>query len=207
MRLKKSPFLIALLLCLVWINITSLVSAQAFDPVMSEAEQILETTLAIDGYLTREMHSRYWELIDSMSPEGKVDMRMIEFLQGAAKAGLAVQRELLQSAQKSWAEQRVVKSDELERLLNDFAQYFVEWSHFDANSQVHREMLRTFEIEHEQNLQLIEIMLESAAGRADKISSAYGSIPFGIELIETNISQLDEIFHRLGLLLQRDWVE
>lgn len=68
-------------------------------------------------------------------------------------------------------------------------------------------MLRTFEIEHEQNLQLIQIMLESAAGRADQLSSPYGSVPFGIELIEINISQLDEIFHRLGLLLQRDWVE
>ena len=68
-------------------------------------------------------------------------------------------------------------------------------------------MLRTFEIGHEQNLQLIETMLEISAGRAEKISSPYGSVPFGIELIETNISQLDEIFHRLGLLLQRDWVE
>lgn len=126
MRLKKSPFLIGLVVCLVWINTTSLLSAQAFDPVMSEAEQILETTLAIDGHLTREMHSRYWEIIDSISSEGEVDVLMIEFLQGAAKAGLAIQRELLQSAQKSWAEQRVVKSDELERLLNDFAQYVVE---------------------------------------------------------------------------------
>ena len=186
---------------------TCLVSAQAFDPIVSEAGQILETTLAIDGYLTREMHSRYWQLIDSMSPDSKRDVRMIEFLQGAAKAGLAIQRELLQSAQKSWAEQRVVKSDELETLLSDFTRYIVESPPFEAGSQEYQEMLRTFEIEHEQNLQFIEVMLESAALRADQISSPHGSVPFGIELIETNISQLDEIFHRLGLLLQRDWVE
>lgn len=207
MVLRKVAFLVTLSLFIAWMSIPSVLSAQALTPAQREAQQTLYEVMSIHGELTQEMHSRFWALVDSSSPDGRATEAEIKFMRFGVEPALEIQRETWRSMQQSWYQRRVVKTNSLQSLMNDFPNAIRSRSPYAVGSREHQEMMRTFTREHERSFQSVDAWLEAAGNRRSQVTTPNGTFLISIELIETVNEQLDQSFTRLGSLLQRSWTE
>lgn len=201
----KRPFtLFGLLLFFSLLSISSLLSAQSLTPNQRQAMQIMHETMSVHGDLTQDMHSRFWRLLDS-SASGRVTDNELQFMRFGAELSLEIQRETWFSMKESWDQQRVLKTESLVNLMEDFPSVVRARSPYPVGSREYQDMMLALTREYARSFESVDAWLVAAGNRQSQVTTSTGTFHLSLDLIQTVNDQLEESFQRLQKLLQRTW--
>lgn len=200
------PFIIALAYLLVLLP--HQVTAQQFmSSVPSEAREIMRKTLAADGYLNEEMHSKFWQSLRSLKgSEGDLTIGM-EFLKASMSMHNKIQKASWESIRLSWISESVVHTDELTQLTEDLASSVEENSPYEVGTANNAALMDGFETSFAQSMESINVILSAAAERKRYVETPAGHMSLSMELIDYVIANIDASFVRAERLFSPIWEE
>lgn len=208
MKLRSAifPFIIALVYLLVLLP--HQVTAQQFmSSVPSEAREIMRKTLAADGYLYEEMHSKFWQSLRSLKGSEGDLKKGIEFLKASMSMHNEIQKASWESIRLSWISESVVRTDELTQLTEDLASSIEENSPYEVGTANHAALMDGFETSFAQSMESINIFLSAAAERERYIETPTGNVSLSMDVIEYVLANIDSSFDRAERLFSPTWEE
>jgi hypothetical protein len=135
---------------------------QASPSVPPEAQQILRQTMAENGYLTKEMHADFWQIVRSLGNDEEVQNGMV-FLRSNLSVSQAFQAATWKSMLLSWESNEPKRTEALKMMADNFDKFMLENNPFPKGTSNHSEFTRSFEASYRQSIQSVEAFILAAA--------------------------------------------
>ena len=189
------------ILVILLLIISTNLNATAMTPAV---EDILRQTMATDGYLTHEMHQKFWTEIRSHSDKKEIDL-IINTLNLNILIAQEYQKELWASANISYINKQVVKTERLIQLENELPLMFEKTLHFPKGSPNYKQAMLAYNNQMEVSFDNSARLLNSAAARSSMTSAQGQHIPLDINMINTVLTNLKSSFTRIKNLFNENW--
>lgn len=160
--------------------------------------------MAVDGYLSKEMHDRFWGKLKGIGSNREVEA-VIRSLKINILLIQEYQKELWESAQESYLSKQIVKTQRLIELENEMPSKFKESLSFKKGSKEYNGAVYRYTERMKQSTRNARLLLEAAATHQPMISAQGQVVDVDQGLIDTVLANLNASFMRLELLLNEKW--
>ena len=176
----------------------------------NSVEAILKQVMASDGYLTKQMHQKFWQEIHNIGNKQEV-ARLEKGLKVNLLHAQEFQKELWSSIKLSYENKKITKTDRLIELEKEMPIKFREalTMQFPKNSLDYKIALITFEKSNKTSMDSAKRFLKAAATRQPVRS--HSTIRKGevynidMKLIEHVLNNLHSTFNRINNLMNQNW--
>lgn len=165
--------------------------------------QIFLNVLSVDGYITEEIHDKFWDGLKGIGSEKEIIEMLRKNIFGTP-GSLEFQKECWESAKISYQNRRVVKTQRLIDLEKNIPARFASSIFFPKGSNNYTNAIDTFDKRFKEANEYKELLLEAAASHNPMIYQGQ-LIDINENRINEIISKLDSTFKRLDLLLTEKW--
>ncbi|WP_353176182.1 hypothetical protein [Salinisphaera sp. T5B8] len=160
--------------------------------------------MAENGYLTQKMHREFWNEIKQLGTPQEIDL-IKKSLNANVLIAQQYQRELWESAKKSYENRRVVKTPRLTELETELPVKFEKSLPYPKTSASYRQAMNSYKKHMEASMENSKRLLKSAAERSSMTSTQGQSVPLNMAMIDAVLTNLTSSFARLKDLLNENW--
>lgn len=176
----------------------------------NSVETILKQVMASDGYLTKQMHQKFWQEIHNIGNKQEIT-RLEKGLRVTLLHAQEFQKEIWSSAKLSYENKKIIKTHRLIELEKEIPIKFKETltMQFPKNSLDYKIALIAFEQSNKTSMDSAKNLLKAAVTRQPMRS--HSTIRKGevynidMKLIEYVLNNLHSTFNRINNLMNQNW--
>lgn len=180
------------------------IKSEDYSTYVPEILPIIKTVIRSDGYITHEMHDKFWRELNKIKDKEEIK-KIISVLKANNLYAQELQKELWQSAKISFSKQYVFETDKLQQLKKIVPIKFKESLPYSKESAQFRFAMKSYNKKIEVSYKHMQQLLEACAMHKTSVNINSQIIEINESLIDYVLTNLNSSFQRLELLFNEDW--
>ncbi len=169
-------------------------------------ENIIKMTMAVDGTLSKKMYQDFWNELRRNASTNEIKAITLAFKKSIITSSL-VSRETWRSALKSYVQEKIVKTKELENLISQNFNNVINSNPYEKGTKEYNSFFQAFTKRHEQSIRNINSLLYAAAHKQEMKTQDGRVIKVDKKMITQVLNGIDNSFKRIDILFDANAIE